>query len=61
MKAGSVAAGLPGPPRGVRVDESVSVSAPETEAEGVSRAHELALEGQSLPAPPGSGEVLRGG
>ena len=57
MKAGSVAAGLPGPPRGVRVDESVSVSAPETEAEPVSRS----LEGlDPRESPLGSGEVKRG-
>ena len=40
MVAASKHEGLTGPPKGVRVDESVSVSAPETEAERASRSDE---------------------
>ena len=59
MIAASVAAGLPGSPKGVRLDDQVSVSASETETE----ATPTSLEGlevlETPPAvdPPGSGEV----
>ncbi len=47
-------------PRGVRLDESVSVSVSEAEAELASS--DMISEGapQALPDPPGAGEVSRG-
>ena len=53
MRAASEAAGLTGPPQGVRLDESVSVSAPETEAELAS----IKREADARISPPGSSEV----
>jgi len=57
MIAQSVHLGLSGPPHGVRVDESVSVSALESEAETPSTNEKKVEVSSDTSTPPGASEV----